>query len=130
MVPRSVMNAEFGEGVPRAVLACRRMARFKASGVSMVTPAVMFLAVACTPAEPRAQAVAAAPPPSPAPASASATSAATPTATASGATPSATANTTASDTSTKVPDIEYVPTPNNVVEKMLEVTKIQKTDVL
>src|SRR5690606_17874980 len=29
-----------------------------------------------------------------------------------------------------VPDIEYVPTPNNVVEKMLEVSKIGKDDVL
>lgn len=30
----------------------------------------------------------------------------------------------------KVPDIEYVPTPPNVVEKMLEVAKIKKGDVL
>ena len=30
----------------------------------------------------------------------------------------------------RVPDIEYVPTPQNVVDKMLEVAKIQKTDVL
>lgn len=30
----------------------------------------------------------------------------------------------------EVPDIEYVPTPENVVAKMLEVAKIQKDDVL
>src|SRR5690606_18950192 len=30
----------------------------------------------------------------------------------------------------KVPDIEYVPTPENVVDKMLEVAKITKGDVL
>lgn len=30
----------------------------------------------------------------------------------------------------RVPDIEYVPTPHNVVAKMLEVAKIRKTDVL
>jgi SAM-dependent methyltransferase len=30
----------------------------------------------------------------------------------------------------KVPDIEYVPTPQNVVDKMLEVAKVQKGDVL
>lgn len=30
----------------------------------------------------------------------------------------------------KIPDIEYVPTPDNVVEKMLEVAKLGKNDVL
>jgi SAM-dependent methyltransferase len=30
----------------------------------------------------------------------------------------------------RVPDIEYVPTPQNVVEKMLDVVKLKKTDVL
>jgi protein-L-isoaspartate O-methyltransferase len=30
----------------------------------------------------------------------------------------------------RVPDIEYVPTPNNVVDKMLEVAKVGKDDVL
>src|SRR5688572_24902959 len=30
----------------------------------------------------------------------------------------------------RVPDIEYVPTPQNVVDKMLEVAKLKKTDVL
>jgi SAM-dependent methyltransferase len=30
----------------------------------------------------------------------------------------------------KVPDIEYVPTPQNVVDKMLEVAKVTKNDVL
>lgn len=30
----------------------------------------------------------------------------------------------------RVPDIEYVPTPQNVVDKMLDVAKISKTDVL
>jgi SAM-dependent methyltransferase len=30
----------------------------------------------------------------------------------------------------RVPDIEYVPTPQNVVDKMLEVAKLKKTDLL
>jgi SAM-dependent methyltransferase len=30
----------------------------------------------------------------------------------------------------RVPDIEYVPTPQNVVDKMLDVVKLKKTDVL
>ena len=61
---------------------------------------------------------------------------ATPTATATAEPTSPSAGTTAGDggstsASTKtVPDIEYVPTPANVVEKMLEVGKITKDDVL
>jgi hypothetical protein len=35
-----------------------------------------------------------------------------------------------SDTPERTPDIEYVPTPQNVVDKMLEVAKIGKDDVL
>jgi SAM-dependent methyltransferase len=42
--------------------------------------------------------------------------------------PSADAGATASDED--VPDIEYVPTPDNVVAKMLEVAKVKKGDVL
>lgn len=34
------------------------------------------------------------------------------------------------DTWERTPDIEYVPTPQNVVDKMLEVMKLTKTDVL
>jgi SAM-dependent methyltransferase len=66
--------------------------------------------------------VTSAPPPS-----ASAAPSATPS-----ATPSAVASVDAPLPATweRVPDIEYVPTPPNVVEKMLEVLKIQKTDVL
>src|SRR5690242_19304347 len=34
------------------------------------------------------------------------------------------------DSGDKVPDIEYVPTPQNVVDKTLEVAKLSKSDVL
>ena len=34
------------------------------------------------------------------------------------------------DLDNQVPDIEYVPTPQNVVDKLLDAAKIQKTDVL
>src|SRR5687768_9946065 len=41
------------------------------------------------------------------------------------------ASAAAASTSTKtVPDIEYVPTPTNVVEKMFEAAKLSKDDVL
>jgi SAM-dependent methyltransferase len=36
----------------------------------------------------------------------------------------------AGETMERTPDIEYVPTPQNVVDKMLEVAKVGKTDVL
>jgi hypothetical protein len=36
----------------------------------------------------------------------------------------------AEESAEKVPDIEYVPTPQNVVDKMLEVAKVTKADVL
>src|SRR5262245_18953869 len=60
-----------------------------------------------------------------------------PTASATPATPSASAAPSASavaavdpDKPERDPDIEYVPTPQNVVDKMLDVVKVQKGDVL
>ncbi len=45
--------------------------------------------------------------------------------------PTAAAPTAAAvDLDRQVPDIEYVPTPQNVVDKLLDAAKIQKTDVL
>lgn len=45
--------------------------------------------------------------------------------------PAASASASSAPASTKtVPDIEYVPTPTNVVEKMLEAAKLSKDDVL
>jgi SAM-dependent methyltransferase len=67
---------------------------------------------------------------------ASAQTAATPSASVSATPTTASAAPAASDSagapaSTKtVPDIEYVPTPTNVVEKMLEAAKLSKDDVL
>ncbi|HSO35325.1 MAG TPA: 50S ribosomal protein L11 methyltransferase, partial [Labilithrix sp.] len=44
--------------------------------------------------------------------------------------PGAPAPAAAVDLDNQVPDIEYVPTPQNVVDKLLDAAKIQKTDVL
>jgi SAM-dependent methyltransferase len=89
--------------------------------------ACSVLVLSCTPAEPPAVAppapssVAAKPAPS-ASASVAAVATATP--------PAADAGATAVDLDNQVPDIEYVPTPQNVVDKLLDVAKIQKDDVL
>jgi precorrin-6B methylase 2 len=64
-----------------------------------------------------------------APATPSVTASAPPAASASAA-PSAVASASTDDPPTRAPDIEYVPTPENVVEKMLEAAKITKDDVL
>jgi SAM-dependent methyltransferase len=61
-------------------------------------------------------------------ASAAASAAATPTTSATAEQPSAASS--AVGPMERTPDIEYVPTPENVVDKMLEVANIQKTDVL
>ncbi len=75
--------------------------------------------LACTPAtEPPA-----ATPPSPPPSPPAAVASAKPEA------PSPVV-TAAADLDSQVPDIEYVPTPQNVVDKLLDAAKIQKTDVL
>jgi len=68
----------------------------------------------------------AAPTASAAPAGSAAASAAPP----ASAAPSAVASATAEEPPTRAPDIEYVPTPENVVEKMMEAAKIGKDDVL
>lgn len=75
------------------------------------TPSATAAATASTPASATAAA------PATAPASASAA-------------PSAVASATAEEPPTRAPDIEYVPTPENVVEKMMEAAKITKDDVL
>jgi len=89
------------------------------------------LVFSCSPVEPPA-----AVPPSPSPSSATAkpepapgpkVAAATPT---SSAPPAEAGAGTAVDLDSQVPDIEYVPTPQNVVDKLLDVAKIQKDDVL
>lgn len=70
---------------------------------------------------------ASAPAPASAAPAASAAASAAPTASAA---PSAVASATAEEPPTRAPDIEYVPTPENVVEKMMEAAKIGKDDVL
>ena len=70
---------------------------------------------------------ASAPTPASATPAASATASAAPTVSAA---PSAVASATAEEPPTRAPDIEYVPTPENVVEKMMEAAKIGKDDVL
>jgi SAM-dependent methyltransferase len=87
----------------------------------------LVLAAACTPeASPKPAE------PKPEPAVLASASPATPPPAASSAAPvaSASAPATAEQPEERVPDIEYVPTPQNIVDKMLEVAKIQKTDVL
>jgi SAM-dependent methyltransferase len=87
------------------------------------------LVLSCSPASDPPPAAPAVPPPStaakpePAPSANVATPA--PPATAPDAGASA-----AVDLDSQVPDIEYVPTPQNVVDKLLDVAKIQKDDVL
>jgi SAM-dependent methyltransferase len=104
---------------------------------TVLLPGLLLLALSsgCSrearPPEDRTQATAA---------SAAASAAAAQTVSASPAVPSAPASaspaaavvaaTEAGDSSEKVPDIEYVPTPQNVVDKMLEVAKVTKGDVL
>src|SRR5262245_2024186 len=89
-----------------------------------VASIVVLSLAACTPSrppdpEPRATPVA------------SASVSAAPTAVAPAASPAAAATPEpATDPSSKVPDIEYVPTPTNVVAKMLEVAGVKKDDVL
>jgi len=99
--------------------------------------AVVF-ALSCTPAAERVPSVAAsaasttaAPSASPPSVSAAPATSAAPAASASavaGAAPAAAAST--EEPPTRVPDIEYVPTPENVVEKLLEAAAIKKDDVL
>lgn len=111
------------------------------SNLSVAAVPLLAIAAACTPsgtststsASTGAPATSGAPTAS-APTSMAATASATPTVTTSA---SATAGggdeggaATASTSTKTVPDIEYVPTPTNVVEKMLEVLKLSKDDVL
>ena len=97
------------------------------SGASVGLAAFLFGTAACShdarPPENEKQAqptAAPLPPPSAAPQLTTATPVAS----------AAAAAAAASEPGEKVPDIEYVPTPQNVVDKMLEVAKLSKTDVL
>jgi SAM-dependent methyltransferase len=91
---------------------------------------IVFLA-ACTPAEPSSTPTTSTSNPAPT-ATTSTTTASTATAiTTASAAPAASASAAPPEKSAKtVPDIEYVPTPTNVVEKMLEVAKLSKDDVM
>jgi SAM-dependent methyltransferase len=93
----------------------------------LLAVACFTLSASCSPSpEPKAasteQAAQAAPPATaaPAPTAATATTAA----------PASAEAGAAVDLADRVPDIEYVPTPQNVVDKLLEVAKIGKDDVL
>jgi hypothetical protein len=85
---------------------------------TLAASVLVLFAAACTPSRP----------PDPTPVASASVAAATPPATP----PAASAPTTepAAEPSSKVPDIEYVPTPENVVAKMLEVAGVKKDDVL
>lgn len=104
------------------VLACSTLALASCSPASDAPPKAASL----TPPAP--------PPPDPKPA---APASAESTTSSNGATPAATANASADagaaagdDLADRVPDIEYVPTPQNVVDKLLDAAKIGKDDVL
>src|SRR3954465_5347065 len=83
------------------------------------------LVISCTPAADPPPAVV----PSAAPKAEAATAATAATVAAPAAQP-ADAGTTAVNLDEQVPDIEYVPTPQNVADKLLHGAKIQKDDVL
>lgn len=97
---------------------------------------VLVLAAACTPSGSSSNAGASASTTTPAASapsvpSASAAASSAPAADSASAVASAAPSGDADDAGPKtVPDIEYVPTPANVVEKMLEVAKVGKDDVL
>ncbi|MDB4934397.1 MAG: hypothetical protein JWP87_1369 [Labilithrix sp.] len=97
---------------------------------SLLAVACFALTVSCSPANepppatPKPNAMPVDPPAASAPAAAKAP----PTTTS--AAPAATDAKPADDLADRVPDIEYVPTPQNVVDKLLEVAKIGKDDVL
>lgn len=97
----------------------------------MTSQLLLALGVSLCACSPDAVQPPAAPTPPAAPkatAAASAPASAAPTASAA---PAASASAVAdSDKPEREPDIEYVPTPQNVVDKMLEVAKVQKGDVL
>jgi SAM-dependent methyltransferase len=89
---------------------------------------VSFVVAACQPSSTPTATASAEPPPGPPPA---ASSAPAPSASASPSSAPAPETTAAGDQpEERVPDIEYVPTPQNVVDKMLDVAKIGKDDVL
>lgn len=102
--------------------------------------ALATLAASCTPAEPSQpppstpSTTATTPPTATDVAALPSSSASSPASAADAATATATAAGTpdagAEDLTGRIPDIEYVPTPQNVVDKLLDVAKIGKTDVL
>ncbi len=90
--------------------------------------ASLVLAAACTPSStPSATASAEPPPPAPPATSVPPPPASAPPAASSAAAPAPEPGTQPEE---RVPDIEYVPTPQNVVDKMLDVAKPGKDDVL
>lgn len=109
---KAVLLAAVAVAVASASASCSRTPdRDPSLAASTATAA----AAASTPASTPASATAAASAPAPASASAA---------------PSAVASATSTEPPTRAPDIEYVPTPENVVEKMMEAAKITKDDVL
>jgi len=95
---------------------------------------LVSLALSCSPATPDPKAAAVTPASTSTASTTPATTATTPAASAAAAAHDAgaatAATTAAEDPNDQVPDIEYVPTPQNVVEKLLDAAKVGKTDIL
>jgi SAM-dependent methyltransferase len=97
--------------------------------VALVTLTMTVLAaLACQPSA--APTTTSEPPKPPATMAADPAAAASASAAAPAASSAAPADPAPAETAERVPDIEYVPTPQNVVDKMLEVAKVGKDDVL
>ncbi|MBX3187705.1 MAG: 50S ribosomal protein L11 methyltransferase [Labilithrix sp.] len=98
--------------------------------IRLVPVVLLVVAGGCSRTPPVDPPATSAAPSSPAPAAASASASATASVTAPQDPPPPASAAADDEPPTRVPDIEYVPTPQNVVDKLLDAAKIKKDDVL